>query len=172
MALKRVTPGKTDTTLVTGKQKEYKDLDLTFSAKPGSLNEDGVQQGDLYKKTDAAAVIQSVENILLTNRLEKPFNPTYGANLRAMLFDMVETYSERIIRNQIINALQRDEPRVTRLTSMTDSKTSSTATTTPWRTSSTTPTRRSTDTARRHRSSMSLTCSPSWPGRLPTSSPM
>lgn len=113
MALKRVTPGKTDTTLVTGKQKEYKDLDLTFSAKPGSLNENGVQQGDLYKKTDAAAVIQSVENILLTNRLEKPFNPTYGANLRAMLFDMVETYSERIIRNQIINALQRDEPRVT-----------------------------------------------------------
>lgn len=112
MALQRITPGLTDNTLVTGRKIVYKDIDLTFSAKSGSLDSDGTFRGDLFKKTDTAAVIQSVGNVLLTNRLEKPFAPSFGGDLRAMLFDMVETYSESLIRGQIINALERDEPRV------------------------------------------------------------
>lgn len=114
MALRRITPGLTnDKRLVTGKQIDYKDIDLTFTAKSGSINEQGIRQGDIFKKTDVAAVIQSVENILLTNRLEKPFTPNFGGNLRAMLFDMVESYSERFLKQRIIEALKRDEPRVT-----------------------------------------------------------
>lgn len=89
MALKRVTPGLTDTTLVTGKKIRNSDIDLTFNTKAGALNEEGVMQGDIYKKHDAAAVIQAVENILLTNHFEKPFNPFFGGNLRAMLFETV-----------------------------------------------------------------------------------
>jgi phage baseplate assembly protein W len=118
MALRRVTPGLKDNTLVTGKKIEYSDIDLTFTAKSGSptsyVNGTGTDfKGDVFKKTDAAAVIQSVQNILLTNRLEKPFKPKYGANLRAMLFETVETYSETIISQMVTNALARDEPRVT-----------------------------------------------------------
>lgn len=118
MALKRVTPGLKDNTLVTGKQIEFKDVDLTFTAKTGSPTSysSGVGQdlkGDVFKKTDAAAVIQSVQNILLTNKLEKPFNPQYGANLRSLLFENVENYSEGIMTELIENALARDEPRVT-----------------------------------------------------------
>lgn len=112
MALKRVTPGLTDTTLVTGKKIQYTDVDLGFNAKPGAENEQGVMQGDVYKKTDNAAVIQAVENILLTNHYEKPFNLFYGANLRAMLFETVENYSETLVREMITNAIKRDEPRV------------------------------------------------------------
>lgn len=112
MALKRQTPGLTDTTLVTGKKIQYTDVDLGFNAKPGAENEDGVMQGDVYKKVDHAAVIQSVENILLTNHYEKPFNLFYGANLRAMLFETVENYSESIVRGMIERAIKRDEPRV------------------------------------------------------------
>ena len=112
MALKRVTPGLKDTTLVTGKKIQYTDVDLGFNAKPGAENEEGVMQGDVYKKTDNAAVIQAVENILLTNHFEKPFNLFYGANLRAMLFETVESYSETLVREMIINAINRDEPRV------------------------------------------------------------
>ena len=40
--------------VVTTKQKIYKDLDLTFARAPND---------DVYKKTDAAAVKQSVKNI-------------------------------------------------------------------------------------------------------------
>jgi len=118
MALKRVTPGLKDNTLVTGKQIEYKDIDLTFTAKSGAASSYSGSvgsdfKGDIFKKTDAAAVIQSVQNILLTNKLEKPFNPNYGANLRSMLFENVESYSETIIRDLITNAIGRDEPRAT-----------------------------------------------------------
>lgn len=118
MALKRVTPGLTDNTLVTGRKIKYKDIDLTFTPKTGSpssySNGEGQNfKGDLFTKTDVAAVIQSVQNIVLTNKLEKPFNPRYGANLRSMLFETVESYSETIISDLIRNALSRDEPRVT-----------------------------------------------------------
>lgn len=110
--LKRVTPGLTDKSLVTGKKIEFKDIDLTFSARPGSVNTSGQRQGDIYKKNDVNAVIQAVETILLTNTQEKPFYPSFGANIRASLFDMVESYSERVLREQVIAALERDEPRV------------------------------------------------------------
>jgi phage baseplate assembly protein W len=110
--LKRVTPGLTDKSLVTGKKIEFKDIDLTFAARPGSVNTSGQRQGDVYKKNDVNAVIQAVETILLTNTQEKPFYPSFGANIRASLFDMVESYSERVLREQVIAALERDEPRV------------------------------------------------------------
>jgi len=118
MALKRVTPGLKDNTLVTGKKIQYSDIDLSFTAKSGTPTSynNGTPKGfigDVFKKSDAAAVVQSVQNILLTNRLEKPFRPKYGANLRAMLFETVETYSETLISQMVVNALGRDEPRVT-----------------------------------------------------------
>ena len=53
--------------IITTKNVVYKDIDLTFTAKPS---------GDIYKKEDAAAVKQSVKNILMTNIMEKPFNTT------------------------------------------------------------------------------------------------
>jgi len=110
MALKRVTPGLKDKSLTVGKQKLFSDLDLAFKPKPGTLV-DGVYVGDVYKKTDAAAVIQAVENILLTNFYEKPFEPFYGANIRAMLFETMENYSERFITERITAQVEEFEPR-------------------------------------------------------------
>ena len=113
MALKRTTPNLDNSkTLVTGKDKDYVDLDLAFMPKPGSLV-DGVRKGDVYKKKDAAAVTQSIQNILLTNYYEKPFDMLYGGNLRSMLFSTKENYSEQFIRDRIFNVLRRNEPRAT-----------------------------------------------------------
>ena len=51
--------GNLNTTKITStKAVSYKDMDLFFSPKPS---------GDIYKKQDAAAVKQSVKNILMTN---------------------------------------------------------------------------------------------------------
>lgn len=80
----------------------YKDVDLTFTKKPS---------GDVYKKTDAAAVKQSVKNILMTNRTEKPFEPFYGGNLNDLLFNLSEAYSDFEIEEQITLALNNYEPR-------------------------------------------------------------
>ena len=51
--------------LVTSRNKLYSDIDLTFAKRPS---------GDVYKKTDGAAVKQSIKNLMLTNLGEKPFN--------------------------------------------------------------------------------------------------
>jgi len=80
----------------------YRDVDLTFTKKPS---------GDVYKKTDAAAVKQSVKNILMTNRTEKPFEPFYGGNLNDLLFNLSEAYSDFEIEEQITLALNNYEPR-------------------------------------------------------------
>ena len=112
MALTRTTPGlNKKTTLTTGKNNFYSDIDLSFTAKPGSVDENGVRTGDIYRKTDAAAVIQAVENILLTNTGEKPFEPSFGGNIRSMLFDQSTAFSSTFLLTQISNAINRWEPR-------------------------------------------------------------
>ncbi len=82
---------------------QYKDIDLTLAVKTTS--------GDVYKKLDAAAVKQAVKNIIMTNQLEKPFRPNYGANIRSLLFDLIDYGEDYIIEEKIISAIERFEPR-------------------------------------------------------------
>jgi hypothetical protein len=112
MALRRITPGLTDKTLVTKKQKFYKDVDLAFLPKRGTVDSDGVRRGDVYKKVDVAAVVQSVSTILLTNKNEKPFVPEFGADLRSFLFENIEFYSESVINDIVRSAIKKFEPRL------------------------------------------------------------
>jgi len=82
---------------------QYKDIDLTLAVKPTS--------GDVYKKLDAASVKQAVKNLIMTNELEKPFRPNYGANLRELLFELADYGDDYIVEERIINSIQRFEPR-------------------------------------------------------------
>ena len=111
MALKRITPGLSDTTLFTTVNRDYKDVDLSFASKPGTTFDDGIKRGDVYKKVDIRSVEQSIRNILLTNFYEKPFEPFYGANIRAMLFETMENYSERFVTERITEQVEEFEPR-------------------------------------------------------------
>ena len=90
-------------TLISSRTVDYLDVDLTFNKKPA---------GDIYKKRDAAAVKQSIKNLLLTDHYEKPFNPFFGANLRGMLFELADEDTESEVINNIINAVNEFEPRV------------------------------------------------------------
>ena len=82
--------------------KVFSDIDLTFSAKPS---------GEIYKKTGSAAVKQAVTNLILTNYGEKPFNPAFGADLRALLFELADDDAEDDIEIQIASAIESYEPR-------------------------------------------------------------
>ena len=82
--------------------REYLDIDLLFAKRPS---------GDLYKKKEAAAVKQAVKNLLLTSDTEKPFNPTFGANLNSALFDLDTNYDARAVSDQIANAIAIHDPR-------------------------------------------------------------
>lgn len=88
--------------IITSRQKLYNDIDLSFINRPS---------GDLYKKTDAAAVKQSIKNILLTNTTEKPFKPYYGGSLNDFLFNLSEDFDEFELEEQINNAISNYEPR-------------------------------------------------------------
>lgn len=89
-------------TLVTARSRLYKDIDLSFTKRPS---------GDIYKKTDAAAVKQAIKNLLLTTKTEKPFQPYFGANLNNIIFNLSEDFDDGQIRDVIVNAIGNYEPR-------------------------------------------------------------
>jgi phage baseplate assembly protein W len=88
--------------LVTSRKTDYKDIDLVFDARPS---------GDVYKKTDAAAVKQAVKNLLLTNPGEKPFLPEFGAGLNRLLFELIDDDAEEEIDDMIRVSIENYEPR-------------------------------------------------------------
>lgn len=90
------------TSVNVARTRTYKDIDLTFAKRPDN---------DVYKKTDAAAVKQSVKNILLTNYAEKPFLPEYGANLNDFLFNLDTEFDDDLLEDAIIQSIRDYEPR-------------------------------------------------------------
>jgi len=88
--------------IITSRTRLYRDIDLSFTVKPN---------GELYVKRDAAAVTQALKNLIQTNYFEKPFQPFFGGNIRAMLFELVDEDSEEELAEQIVKAINAYEPR-------------------------------------------------------------
>lgn len=88
--------------LIGSRRVPYSDIDLSFQKRP---------IGDIYKKTEAAAVKQAVKNLLLTNLTEKPFQPTFGGDLSKLLFELADDESSEILELAIITAIENWEPR-------------------------------------------------------------
>lgn len=66
---------------------------------------------DLIKTTNEDAVKQSIKNILQTSQGERLFEPTFGGDLRAYLFENVTPFTEKAIQDAIISTIQNYEPR-------------------------------------------------------------
>ena len=88
--------------ILVAHKRQYTDIDLSFTNKT---------TGEIYKKTNAAAVKQAVKNLLLTNRTEKPFEPYYGGDLNKFLFELSSEFDEQDIKDQIVLAIENYEPR-------------------------------------------------------------
>jgi len=86
------------------RDKVYSDLDFAFRINPVT--------GDVGVKKDIEAVKQSVLNILSTNRGERPFMPDFGGNIRAYLFENVDSVTASLIEEEIKLSLANHEPRV------------------------------------------------------------
>lgn len=78
------------------------DIDLTFAKRA---------TGDVFKKSDAAAVKQAVKNLLLTNYNEKPFRPLFGGDLNRFLFELSDEFDELEIQDRVSAAISNYEPR-------------------------------------------------------------
>ena len=90
-------------TILGTRSVQYRDIDLTFTNKTVS--------GEIFKKTESAAVKQAVKNLCMTNFAEKPFLPSFGGNIRSLLFELADEDTEEEIEDNVISAINRFEPR-------------------------------------------------------------
>ena len=81
----------------------YKDFAYSFFANPMS--------GDVGKKTGADAVKSAIVSILKTNHNERMFQPEFGSNIRALLFEQMNPITEQRIKTEVENAVKNHEPR-------------------------------------------------------------
>ena len=64
-------------------------------------------------KTTVEAVKNNIRNLILTNRGERVFQPSFGSNLRAILFDSFDTVTSDNIDEAIREAVSRQLPYIT-----------------------------------------------------------
>tara|TARA_B110000503_G_scaffold91779_1_gene138518 strand:+ start:886 stop:1329 length:444 start_codon:yes stop_codon:yes gene_type:complete len=89
---------------IVSRYQQYSDLDLSLIPHP--------QKKDIIPLTDIDAVRQSVKNLILTARYERPFQPQLGSNIRSLLFENSDTTTSYLIKNYIKEVINQYEPRV------------------------------------------------------------
>jgi len=89
---------------VVARAKPYTDLDLKFKPHPNF--------GDVVPTKDLVAIKNSVKNIVLTGYGERPFQPTFGSRVTQFMFENPDPITISLIKDEIINAIKRFEPRV------------------------------------------------------------
>lgn len=85
------------------KKSLFSDLDSSFKR--------NVFTSDLYVKKDIDAVKASIINIVLTGNFERPFQPRFGGNIKAFLFENIDINTIDSIRDVIIDVINIYEPR-------------------------------------------------------------
>jgi len=82
----------------------FKDLSVTFKKHPVS--------DDLVTVKDKAAIVQAITALLLTRKGERPFQPNLGCGIQNVLFEPLDYASGSIIRSEIVDVLNKYEPRI------------------------------------------------------------
>jgi len=82
----------------------FSDVSVTFTPHPVT--------GRLPVLKNADAVKRAVRNLILTNFGERPYDPLYGGNVRALLFENTDDpLLDTIIQSRIEAAISNYEPR-------------------------------------------------------------
>ncbi len=81
----------------------YKDLAFSMFANP--------MNGDIGKSTGATSLKRAIVGILKTNFNERMFQPEFGSNIRALLFEPMNPITEQRMKTEIEEAVKRHEPR-------------------------------------------------------------
>ena len=82
----------------------FKDLSVTFKKHPVT--------NDIVTVKDKAAIVQAITGLLLTRKGERPFQPNLGCGIQNALFEPLDFGTAGIIRSEIIDTLNRYEPRI------------------------------------------------------------
>ena len=80
--------------------------DLNLSFEINSYN------GDLNKLSTDAVIRRSLDTILTTGMMEKPFREDFGSDVAIRLFEVAGSRDIPAIRSQIRNSIEKNEPRI------------------------------------------------------------
>ena len=85
------------------KEVQFSDLGITMTAHPVT--------GSIAVKKNADAVVGALKNLILTNRLERPYDPLFGADIYGRLFENFDAIEQVNIEQDIKTAINNYEPR-------------------------------------------------------------
>jgi len=83
--------------------RNYKDLDLDFTANPVT--------GDVATVKDATSIKRGIRNILLTENQERLFQPEVGSGLKNLLFEPMTNITTQLLEDEVRNAIEAWENR-------------------------------------------------------------
>ena len=83
----------------------FKDIAIAFGRNPFTDDANVVKNENAIK--------QAIRNLILTTPGEKPFQPITGSNVRSLLFEPLDMFTVETLRDEIINTITQNEPRVT-----------------------------------------------------------
>jgi len=90
-------------TPITVKRELYSDFFKDFTENPVS--------NDLARKVNEESVKESIRNLLLTDKGERPMQPRLGGDIRRLLFDNMTSATLTIIKQVVEETIRNYEPR-------------------------------------------------------------
>jgi phage baseplate assembly protein W len=82
----------------------YSDVNSSFTFNDTTKN-------DITNIVNEESVKESIRNILFTNRGERFFNPSFGSDLKHILFELSSPATEKVLEDLITTAINNYEPR-------------------------------------------------------------
>ncbi len=80
-----------------------RDLTVQFTRNPNT--------GDIALKSGSNAIKESLKNLILTKKFERPFQPGIGSNIMDLLFEPNDIITEQLIADEIRSVAENFEPR-------------------------------------------------------------
>lgn len=68
--------------------------------------------GDLIRITNENSIKKQMRNLLLTDKYERPFMPSYGCSIRSILFDNLTDQTALVAKDVITEAVKNHMPHV------------------------------------------------------------
>lgn len=82
----------------------FSDINVTFTPHPVT--------GRVGVLRNEEAVKRALKNLILTNHYERPYEPLFGGNILALLFENSDPFVEYRVKKQIETAIKNHEQRV------------------------------------------------------------
>jgi len=86
------------------KEVQFSDIGVSFTPHPVT--------GKPVVKKNAAAITGALKNLILTNRYERPYEPTFGSDIQNRLFENFDAVEAINLEEDIRLAIENHEPRV------------------------------------------------------------